>query len=153
MLNTSGRGILALCVLGCVLACAPSDEGDMPDTKEAAVRELLELTNAADIGKQVMDQMGAAYSAQMGPEFGEYWERFTSRVDGDELTELLVPIYAKHFELSELHELIRFNRTPVGQKMMRVMPDIMQESMEVGAAWGQQLAMDAMAEFEDEEER
>jgi len=40
-------------------------------------------------------------------------------------------IYARHFTVAELRELLAFYRTPVGAKSLRVLPQIMGESMTV----------------------
>ena len=38
-------------------------------------------------------------------------------------------IYARHFTVDELHQLIAFYRTPLGEKAMRELPEITAESM------------------------
>jgi uncharacterized protein len=45
---------------------------------------------------------------------------------------MLVPVYTRNLESSDIDEMIRFFRTPAGQHFLEKQPVIMQESMEVG---------------------
>lgn len=49
---------------------------------------------------------------------------------------MLYPIYDKHYSNNELEQLIAFNKTPLGQKVIRVMPTITQEGMQAGQKFG-----------------
>jgi uncharacterized protein len=55
------------------------------------------------------------------------------------LSEMMYPIYDKHFTKEELKKMIELNKTEFGQKMIRVMPLIAKESMEAGQQLGQSL--------------
>lgn len=115
--------------------------------KHEAIRELLVLTGAANLGMQMMDQMLEPMK-QMMPEVPEsFWQDFMAEVDPDEMNDLIVPIYAKHFTLEEIESLIAFNKTPLGQKLIKKMPLIMQESMTAGQVWGQSLAERALEKY------
>jgi len=61
----------------------------------------------------------------------------------DELLEAMVPIYRRHLSKSDLDEIIRFYAGPVGQKLLREQPQMMQEGMQAGMAI-QQKRMDQM---------
>jgi len=50
----------------------------------------------------------------------------------DELIEAMVPIYQRHLTKADLEELIRFYSSPVGQKLLREQPQMMQEGMQAG---------------------
>jgi uncharacterized protein len=52
----------------------------------------------------------------------------------DEMVEALVPIYRRHLSKSDVDEMIRFFGGPVGQKLLREQPQMMQEGMRAGAA-------------------
>jgi len=55
------------------------------------------------------------------------------------LSEMIHPIYSKHFSVSDLQKMIEFNNTELGKKLISVMPMITQESIQVGQQWGQSL--------------
>ncbi|MDO3427228.1 DUF2059 domain-containing protein [Chryseobacterium sp. APV1] len=70
----------------------------------------------------------------------EFWNGFLKEVSTEEFSKLYIPIYSKYYTESDLDELIKFYKTPIGQKTISNMPLIMNESMEVGREWGQNLA-------------
>jgi hypothetical protein len=50
----------------------------------------------------------------------------------DDLLEAVVPIYRRHLSKSDVDEMIRFFAGPVGQKLLREQPQMMQEGMQAG---------------------
>jgi hypothetical protein len=52
----------------------------------------------------------------------------------DEIVEMMVPIYRRHLTKSDVEEMIRFFGGPVGQKLLREQPQMMQEGMQAGVA-------------------
>jgi hypothetical protein len=59
----------------------------------------------------------------------------------DDLISAIIPIYQRHLTKTDIEELIRFYSSPVGQKLLREQPQIIQESMQAGVAV-QQARMD-----------
>ncbi|GBC59790.1 hypothetical protein DENIS_0731 [Desulfonema ishimotonii] len=55
-----------------------------------------------------------------------------------------IAIYGKYFSKAEIRELLKFQRTPVGQKSIRIMPEIVKEF----ALAGQKNSMEVMSEAE-----
>lgn len=49
----------------------------------------------------------------------------------EELATEMVPLYARHYSVDELHQMATFYRSPVGVKMMATMPQVMNESMAI----------------------
>ena len=49
----------------------------------------------------------------------------------DELVVEMVPVYARHFTIDELHQMAQFYQTPVGVKMMNEMPAVVGETMAI----------------------
>jgi hypothetical protein len=49
-----------------------------------------------------------------------------------EMLDAMVPIYARHYTVDELHQMAVFYQTPVGVKSLRLMPQLMAEGMQVG---------------------
>ncbi|WP_294293838.1 DUF2059 domain-containing protein [uncultured Chryseobacterium sp.] len=69
----------------------------------------------------------------------EFWNEFLKEVSSEEFSKLYIPIYAKYYSESDLDELIRFYKTPLGQKIITNTPLIMKESVEVGRDFGQKI--------------
>lgn len=101
--------------------------------------KLMEVTGAGDIGVQMMNQMIAAFKQgdQQVPD--KFWTDFMSEVDPNELVEMCVPSYEKHFTHAEIRELLAFYETPLGKKLIKTQPVIMQECMIAGQEWGRKL--------------
>ena len=55
------------------------------------------------------------------------------------LSAMMYPIYGRRFSENELRELIAFYETPLGKKLIRVLPAITQEGMQAGQKLGQSM--------------
>lgn len=107
--------------------------------KTAAIRKLLVVTGSGQLGLQVMTQMISSLKASMPKVPEKFWQDFMKEVNPGELIDLVVPIYDRHLSLAEVKDIIRFYETPAGKKLISTMPQITQESMDVGRTWGRQL--------------
>ena len=125
---------------------APALPQEQKSSKEIKVRELLELTGAAKMGKQMMDQMMTQFRRMPGLPEG-FAEKFMEAAKPEDLVELIVPIYLKHVEERDLDATLEFFRTDSGKRWLAAQPAILQESVKVGQAWGQKLAMKVLAEL------
>ena len=124
-----------------------AQETNAPDALlEMRIRELLEVSGSVDSSQQMMDQM-TAYMRTSLPETSEEFERFAAALDVDVLTERLIPVYAKYYSLEDIEAMIAFYKSPVGQRLLAVQPMVMQESMEIGAQWGEETMMQIFAEL------
>jgi hypothetical protein len=124
--------------------------------KEADIRQLLQVTNAAGIAAQSMDQMEKiirpTVTRSLPP--GEYreklvdlfFEKFRAKRTPDQLVDLIVPIYDKYYSDDEIKGLIQLYQTPLGKKMLAVLPNVMAESQAAGAAWGRDLGRQCLLE-------
>ena len=63
-----------------------------------------------------------------------YRERVAQEIDFKKFQEdVSVPLYDKFFSEQELRDLLAFYRTPTGQKSLKVMPELLAESMQQAA--------------------
>ncbi len=76
----------------------------------------------------------------------------------DEMVNAAVTVYQRHLSKTDIEELIRFYSSPVGQKLLREQPQMIQESMQAGAEIQTRRMDEIMAKIErslqkqDEEE-
>lgn len=132
----------------CLVAVAPSIWSQKTQ-KEEKIMELLNLSGSGNIGKQyfvsIMDQFQNIF-----PDVPkEFWSEAKSLMDPNDLIEIIIPIYNRHFSQEDIEGLIAFYKTPLGQKLVKEQPIIMQESMRAGEIWGEEFAqriMDKMKE-------
>lgn len=147
MLRATLRGIWIL-VLAVTLAVGPIERA-AADEKEDNIREIIELTGVLNITEQMLDLM----LAQLEPAFAKLNPGEERRVGvlisaelkqvfaenmGD-FVELTVLAYAAHFSAEEIAELLAFYQTPLGQRLIEELPELMVESQAAGMQWGRAL--------------
>ena len=124
--------------------------------KEANIRKLLEMTGASTIGTQMMDNMQKNLrqfmTASLPP--GDYRdklidlfaEKFKSKADAKLLVDSTVQIYDKFLSDEDIKGLIQFYSTPLGKKMVGVLPQLSTEAQTVASQWGQNIGQQSMLE-------
>lgn len=117
-----------------------------PATKES-VTELMEITGAAKIGKMFTDQLKPMFrqAAKNIPD-AEFDDLF-SEMNPEEVLELTIPVYQKHFTESDVQGLLKFYKTPVGQKFIKLTPTVTKESMAIGEKWGRTKAIEVLGKL------
>jgi hypothetical protein len=128
----------------------------------ASVQELVRLSGATALGEAIANEMFRSVVASMRqsnpdlpPRVGVIAQQVASETFGslfaDEkrVVDLYVPIYERHFSQEEVDEIVRFYRTPVGQKVIREMPAVMQEATQISQQW----VREATPRFEQELQR
>ncbi len=129
----------------------PDDSLQIPQEKLAAIRELMQITGA-EINS---DQFADAFTQQMlsvlkanNADVSELASQIVTEeikvlveeeLQNESLQEQIYPIYARYFTLEELHGLVEFNRSAVGRKANKLMPKLMQESLDAAQTWSQQI--------------
>ena len=127
----------------------PSFAEELSPAKRADIEKLLEVTGALAVGQQ----MGSAVVGQMTQvlhqarpdipaEVLNVLPEEVNAVIGANLgafKAIIIPIYHKYYTASDIKEMLRFYSTPLGQKMIRVMPTLVNESMQAGQQWGQSM--------------
>jgi uncharacterized protein len=108
-------------------------------SSEQLTRKLLEVSGAADLGKQVADGMLESFRKMSNLPPG-FIDRFKQNIQPESLVELIVPIYMKHFDRETIMAAIRFYRSAPGQRIVKTLPTVTAESMEAGKTWGVDLA-------------
>jgi uncharacterized protein len=165
--------ITLLLLLGCVCAQAQSSPpartadqqsgaAPVPETpqskidpaKEADIRQLMDVLGAKALMVQMMGNMETSIKPMLSNALptSEYREKLidlfiaklNSKMEMQQLLDLIVPIYDKHLSAKEIKDLIQFYRTPLGQKTIEVMPKLVAESEEAGRKWGEKLGRQSM---------
>jgi hypothetical protein len=140
--------IVGLITISCT--CSAADER-ISTEKLKTIKELMLVTGAGSNSKQFSD----AFTQQLvsvlklgnphiSPKAIEIVNDEVTRMVEQEFSEeklqmMIYPIYDKYFTLEELQGLVTFNRSAVGAKANRVMPQLMQDSMTAVQGWSQDL--------------
>ncbi len=89
--------------------------------KDKAARELVALT----FTEESWNKMMAMTSGQLPPQARD---EVMKMISYQEMVELQLGLYRKYYEEAELKELAAFYKTPLGQKALRIMPEIAQDT-------------------------
>jgi hypothetical protein len=130
----------------------PQTQTPVSEEKRRDIMRLLELTKAADLGTQILEQISAELrtsfamlpSEQRDKIFKIYEEEIRKEFNKEKLTEAVIPIYDKHVSGEDIKALIAFYETPLGQRFVEALPAITREAYEDGARRGRQVGMRAM---------
>lgn len=124
-----------------------------------AAQELMSV-----LGKDTIRQMAEQITAQVWPKITHSLQAKQSvtpdqlndlrkeynRIQIEFMTKIMADapvIYARHFTAAELRELLAFYRTPVGEKSIRVLPQITAETLALVVPRMQQIQTEVMDSF------
>jgi hypothetical protein len=164
-MKTKSFLLIVTLALTCTFALRAQNENPAPATtsttpsappidpaKDAEIHKLLERTGTIKLANQVMDQMISSFKTQNNGVSDEFWNRFEQEMDTKGLVEKIVPLYDKYYTFEDLKAINAFYETPAGQKVLTTTPLIMHESMQIGQAWGQEVATKLLAELKKEKD-
>ena len=143
---------------------APSAPATAPEkldpAKEAAIRHLLDITGVSKEGEdisagwitKVHDTMsrGAIPADQVAKFMDTFTAKFNASAPPHAVTDAMVAIYARHFSLDDIQAVTKFYESPIGQRMVKEMPDVSRESQGVGMQMDQKAALQVLWGMEDE---
>jgi hypothetical protein len=122
-----------LATLGMVAKPALADDADA----RATASKLIDMTHGKESIRQGFDTVINGIISNMQthglPEAGvdeikaavDKW--YTSEINFEEIRPKMVDVYVKDFSGDELKQILAFYQTPVGQKAIKEMPDVMRE--------------------------
>lgn len=106
--------------------------------KVAVIRQILEVTGAANQMIVTMEATIPMQRASSPSVPAVFWDRFMARARAERgaLLDSLIPIYDRNFTTADLTELLRFYNTPAGKRLIAATPNIARESVQAGQRWG-----------------
>jgi uncharacterized protein len=119
---------------------APAPEKIDP-AKDAAIRHLMDITESSKMGEnianfitgQVHNGVGRALPADQVSKFMDtFSQKFTSGLPPTAVNDAIVAIYAKHFSMEDIQGLTKFYESPIGQRIVKEMPDVDQQMRTAG---------------------
>jgi len=130
---------------------------DKPEpAKEAAIRHLMDVTETAKMGDNislyVTNQVRQVLSQALPPDrLAKLMEGFSQKLAAtaptSAITDAAVPIYAKSFSMEDIQELIQFYESPLGKRVVKTLPQVAQESEQLGVQMQQKGAMNVLQEM------
>jgi uncharacterized protein len=135
----------------------PQASSTIDPQKETRIRELMDVTGAKNLGQQLIDAgmeqfRGSVQDSQPNnPRAKQFVDafviRFQKHFDTNSLTERVIPIYDKYLTTEDLKGLLDYYHSPLGQRMLKAMPEVTRESQAAGFALGQKAAQETMEEL------
>jgi uncharacterized protein len=124
--------------------------------KEAAIRHLMDLMQTSKMG----DSLSAYVTNQVRQVLSQAMpaDRVTKLMDGFSLklataappsavTDAAVPIYARAFSMEDIQAITQFYESPLGQRVLKALPDVTRESEELGVQMEQKGAMNVLQQM------
>jgi hypothetical protein len=144
------KSLNAIALVAVFAAFLPAQTADIPPSKEE-VMKFLEIMHVHSQFVQYFN--GIAKQARLGAEQGfkakipdatpeqlakvdHFADNLFNDMPVDEMLDAMIPIYQKHLTKNDIGAILNFYSTPVGQKLLREQPAMMQEGMEAGGEIG-----------------
>ncbi len=121
-------------------------------TKIRDIKRMMEISGSGDLGMQVLTNMIDSYKKSLPNIPQTFWDNFIKEVNAESLVELVIPIYDKYLSHDEIKDIIRFYESPSGRKLVKVLPMITEESMDVGRKWGEGIGKKLIEKLQNEAE-
>lgn len=158
--------LIALTFLGFVFLYTPAPAQTAPAApvskdKEAKYKDIQELFTVIKMDEslhQIIDIMLNNFDNELLPimdknEVESIKNKFKSKFKVEDVIRLVTPIYDKYLSTDDVKGLIAFYKTPLGQKMITVMPAMMNEAMQTGARYGENIAIEILQEMANEKKK
>jgi hypothetical protein len=159
--NAAGRRVMPVQTSGQQAAPKATGAASTVDpAKEADIRQLMEVTGVNNLGDQLLTAGIAQFRASVlesqpdNPRAKQFADAFAARFqkhfDPHSVIETVLPIYDKHLSSEDLKALLAYYRSPFGQRMLKVLPEVARDSQLAGYSLGQKAAEDAMEDLKGE---
>jgi len=121
--------------------------------KEAAIRHLMDITQTSQLGDnmatyisgQVRTFMSRSMDPQTLPKFMDAFnQKFAVSAPPQNITKAMVPIYDRAFTQQEIQQLVQFYESPLGQHVVKVLPQVLEESQNTAAKIDQEAALNVL---------
>nr|WP_276322562.1 DUF2059 domain-containing protein [Dyella soli] len=114
---------------------------------EQQVRQLMEVVGVGKMLSQMNTQAVGMMQQSLPCVPGDYWQNYVDANGTQQFIGRLVPVYQRHFSSDELEGLLKFYRSPLGQKVINEMPTTMAEASQAGQQWSHERSDQMIAEL------
>ncbi len=138
-------------------SATPGAAADKIDpAKEAAIRHLMDLTQTSKMGedlnayvtKQVREALGQALTPDRLAKFMQtFGQKLDAATPSGAITDAIVPVYARAFSMDDIVALNQFYESPLGQRLVKTLPQVSQESQRLGVKIEQSGALSVLQDM------
>jgi hypothetical protein len=131
-------------------------EEKIDPAKEAAIRHLMDITETSKLGDNmsafITSQVRSAASRTIQAEnlqkfMDTFSQKFGASAPPTAVTDAMVPIYARAFSFEDIQALVAFYESPLGQRVVKALPGVIEESQNVGVAIDRKVAISVLREM------
>lgn len=133
-----------------------STPAKMDPEKQKAILHLMQITGAAKDGdnmtmmlsNQVKNAVSRSMTGDRLQKFvGDFNSKLSAKSPANDVTNAEVAIYAQNFTLEDLQGMIQFYESPLGQRVMKALPDVLQQTQREGATIERTAALTTLKEM------
>lgn len=136
--------ILVLAAVASVTLIAQSGGGGEVYVAVGRLFRVMDMESQYEQNIESMLDLQIQQAPQLRPYRDVMLEFFATYMSWNSLEEEVTELYAESFTADEIYEIIKFYETPVGQKALRLMPELSARGAEIG----QRRVMENMGELE-----
>ncbi|WP_240732313.1 MULTISPECIES: DUF2059 domain-containing protein [Dyella] len=114
---------------------------------EEQVRQLMEVVGVGKMLTQMNAQAVGVMQQSLPCIPASYWQNYVDANGSQQFIGRLVPIWQKHFTADEMEGMLKFYRSPLGQKVIAEMPATMAEATQAGQQWSHERSEQMLAEL------
>lgn len=127
--------------------------------KAAAIRHLMDITQSSKLGdnmasyisNEVRRYLTQSMDSTTLPKFMDTFNaKFAASAPSKSVTDAMVPIYDRAFTKEQIDGLVQFYESPLGQHVVQVLPQVLQESQDAAAKMDQEAALNVLRDMSGE---
>ncbi len=134
---------------------------EKPDpAKEAAIRHLMDITQTSKLGDNITNAITQQVRAVMSRSIQQpdqlqkfmdsFSQKFQSAAPTSAVTDAEIPIYSHYFSMEDIEGLIKFYESPLGQRVVKSLPEVVQNTQQTGIQIDQKAALDVLRSMSTE---
>ncbi len=136
---------------------APAEKID--PAKDAAIRRLMDITETSKMGENIANYItgkvhdGASHAIpadQFSKFMDTFSQKFSAGLPPTAVNDAIVAVYAKHFSLDDIQALTKFYDSPIGQRLVKEMPEVNQQMAIAGQQIENTAAIAALRSMTDD---
>jgi hypothetical protein len=128
------------------MAVGPAMASSAPATEDQ-VRQLMEVVGLGKMLLQMNTQAVNTLEQSMPCVPADFWQNYMNESQTQLFIGRLVPVWQRHFTSDEMNGLLKFYRSPLGQKVITEMPTTMAEANDAGQQWSHERADQMVTEL------
>jgi uncharacterized protein len=122
--------------------------------KEAAIRHLMDLTQTSKLGDSIANYISGQVRSVMGRTLQKpddlqkfmdaFTQKFTAAAPSSAVTDAQIPVYSHFFSMEDIEALIKFYESPLGQRVVKTLPQVAQQTQQAGMQIDQKAAIEVL---------